>query len=202
MLATSMYASTVQLSLPSDLSQWSTLEAGVHLANTAGSSDSLNYHRDISTTGPVRSGYIQIQTGGPGGFVTFAQGQLRLGFAGGPVVAPGSEYNGVYIEAQCGDLGCSPGNGYYGYYDRIPVTLGTAMTLEAVGNIAYCCTGPGVYYTGGGISGIFQFRFFDSDGVTPVAVSDAPEPSTYGLIVASMAGAVFFRRRLATILNS
>lgn len=185
-----MYASTVNLSLASDPSQYSSLYAIERLAPTAGSTDVLDYHQAILTAGPERSGYLQIQTGGNGGFVTFSQGYLHLGFAGGPVDG------GIEIEAACGPQGCSPGNGYYGYNNRIPVTLGTTMTLEAVGNIAYCCTiGPGLYFTGGSVDGLFQLRFFESDGVTPVAVSDAPEPATWGMIGLTLVGAALLRKR-------
>lgn len=193
----SAFASTVNLSLAADPSQYSTLFAIERLAPTADSTDRIFYHYAIHNDGPERSGYLQIQTGG-GGFVTFSTGHLELGFMGGPI-------NGVEVEASCGPEGCLPGNGYYGNFNRIPVTLGAPMALEAVGDIEYCCTiGPGLYFTGGSVEGTFQFRFFEADGVTPAAVSDgvrpvtvsdAPEPSTWGMLAAAGLGILGWRRQ-------
>ena len=45
----------------------------------------------------------------------------------------------------------------------------------------------------------FLFRFYEADGITPVQVelvSDAPEPSTYGLIGLALAGAGLVRKKL------
>ncbi|MFL6448720.1 MAG: PEP-CTERM sorting domain-containing protein [Bryobacteraceae bacterium] len=210
MLANSMYASTVDLLIASDPSQWSTLTTNLAITQHGlDQMDSVNWTQAITTAGPVRSGYFQIQTGGDGGSLAGAGGTLVTGFAGGPVTMIDPQYGNtatVDIAAHCHSGGlngeCSPGNGYYGHYNLIPVTLGTSITLESVGNLKYDPVGyiwndPTV--VGGYLLGTFQFRFLEADGVTPVAVSDAPEPATWSMIGLSVVGAALLRKRRSMI---
>lgn len=95
----------------------------------------------------------------------------------------------------CGSRGCSPGRGYYGYYSRIPVMLGTPLTLVANGHLTNE-TRDREGTTAGQLETEFQFRFFEADGSTPVAVSEAPEPSTSALAGLALTATVLLRKRL------
>lgn len=51
--------------------------------------------------------------------------------------------------------------------------------------------------SGGILDTSFLFRFYEADGSTPVQVervSEAPEPSTYGLIGLALAAAALYRK--------
>jgi len=76
---------------------------------------------------------------------------------------------------------CTPGTSYYTFNSPIPVTLGTAFTLEANGGTTNWASGFDGR-SGGSLNTVFQFRFLEADGVTPVGVSQAPEPVTLGMV--------------------
>ena len=99
----------------------------------------------------------------------------------------------VITQMTCGSQGCSPGPGYYGYYSRIPVVLGSPLTLVANGYLTNQ-TRDGEATTAGQLETEFQFRFFEADGSTPIAVSKAPEPSTSALAGLALT-ATFFSAR-------
>lgn len=138
---------------------------------------------------------MQLHTDGVGS-VVFGSGSLRTGIAGGLATEPQTEFACNFGES---GYSCGPGNGYYGYHNLIPVMLGTPITLESVGSIS---TYPNyinlAYYDGGYANARIQFRFFDTDNATPVSaemVSDAPEPSTWGvLLVAAGLGIMWVRK--------
>jgi PEP-CTERM motif len=106
-------------------------------------------------------------------------------------------------EVWCDDQGCLPGSGYYGNYNRIPVTLGSSLTLVSNSYMTNQSV-PFDNVSSGGGNATYYFRFFEADGTTPVGVemvSDAPEPSTYGLIGLSLAGAALLRRKASSLVG-
>ncbi len=76
----------------------------------------------------------------------------------------------------------------------IPIVLGTDFNLAATGYVddwANLLDGQ----SGGKLNSTFQFRFFELDGVTPVALSDAPEPATWSLLGFALGAALVAKRR-------
>lgn len=106
------------------------------------------------------------------------------------------------IQCQANSGNCSPGDGYWSNYNFIPVTLGAPLTLVANGHLSNQAVALD-NVSGGILDPSFLFRFYEVNGTTPVAVemvSDAPEPSTYGLIGRSLAAAALLRKKLSSTL--
>src|SRR4051794_16008711 len=95
----------------------------------AESSIAISYSSTLSTGGPVRSGYLQIEGYGYG--ANFHDGGASI--TSGILLGSGSPYQ---TEITCySDSGyCTPGTGYYRENSLIPVTLGTSFTIEANGH--------------------------------------------------------------------
>lgn len=157
----------------------------------AGNFITINFSDTLVTAGASRSGYLQIQGYGSG--ASF--------YDGGASMTSGLLLNGAAatteISCYSNSSYCTPGTGYYNTYTLIPVTLGTAITIEANGhtnNSASAFDGS----SGGSLSTTYQFRFLEADGVTPVSVSEAPEPATLGLLSLSCGAILVARKRRKT----
>ncbi len=116
----------------------------------------INYSSTLFTTGSTRAGYLQIQAYGYGD--NFYDGGATM--TSGIVSASGNPYQ---TEVTCySNLSyCTPGTGYYTYNAFIPVTLGTAFTLEADGgttNWAAAFDG----FSGGSLQTVYNFRFLEA----------------------------------------
>jgi len=161
---------------------------------------SIDYSQQVITAGPERAGYLQISLGDyHSGYFYDGHASMTSGFTISPIVSPFT--GNPYTQIECGSntVGCSPGNGYWGNYDRIPVTLGSPLTLVANGHLSNMAQYIDAQ-SGDEMNTSFLFRFFEADGTTPAGVelmSDAPEPSTYGLVGLALAGAARLRKKLA-----
>jgi PEP-CTERM motif-containing protein len=132
----------------------------------------------LYTAGPVRAGFLEVLTGGNFAGVTGGDGIGTTQWALSPF--------GVAA-------GCT---GAFCFSDPLlqPFLLGTAfqfnenMDFTELGNEL---SGPA---SGFGTTQL-TFLFFEADGVTPVQVSEAPEPAAYGLLGIGMLGVVFAGRR-------
>jgi hypothetical protein len=142
----------------------------------ANSSIAVSYSSTLVTGGSVRSGFLQLQGYGYGS--NFHDGGATM--TSGIVLASGSPYQ-TEITCSANSGSCTPGTGYYNYYSLIPVTLGTAFTIEANGGTTNWASGfDGL--SGGSLNTVFDFRFLEADGRTPVSVSQAPEPMTIAMV--------------------
>ncbi|MFL6450787.1 MAG: PEP-CTERM sorting domain-containing protein [Bryobacteraceae bacterium] len=158
------------------------------LTPAAQTSIAVSYTKALSTGGPVRSGYLQIEGYGSG--AGFNDGGASM--TSGILLGSGSAYQ---TEVTCYSYSshCTSGTGYYTYNSLIPVTLGTAFTIEANGgttNWASAFDGS----SGGSLSTVYNFRFLEADGVTSAAVSQAPEPATLGMIGLAFSSLVILRK--------
>jgi len=142
----------------------------------AQTSIAVAYTSTLSTGGPVRSGYLQIEGYGIGANFYDGGATMRSGIQ----VGSGSPYQ-TEISCYSNSSYCNPGTGYSNTHSLIPVTLGTAFILEANGATNNWASGSDGY-SGGSLRTVYNFRFLEADGLTPVAVSEAPEPLTIGLV--------------------
>ena len=142
----------------------------------AETSIALTYTATLSTGGSVRSGFLQIEGFGNG--VSFYDGGASM--TSGIVPASGSAFQ-TEITCYSNYSYCTPGTTYYMSNSLIPVMLGTAFTLEANGGTSNWASGFDGS-SGGSLDTRYNFRFLEADGVTGVAVSQAPEPLTVGLV--------------------
>ena len=159
---------------------------GSHITSQA--SAALDYADTFLTNGPVRSGYLQIDLFLNGGVSIYSGGEklnVILSPAPGNVPPP--------------DVTCSTGQGCYvpSFWYRsllVPYTLGGAITLSAEGSI-FADADFNAGQSGGQDFIDYRFRFFEADGVTPVSISESPEPATLGLLGASLLGLWIVKRR-------
>ncbi len=144
----------------------------------------------LITAGPVRDGYVQITGDGSSTYFYDGQGEMTSGIVSANASSPLTEISCAANSV----TGCAPGPHYYSVMNPlIPISLGTNINLAATGFVNDW-VGPLDGQSGGELDTTFQFRFFEADGVTPVAVSDVPEPATWGLI-AFIGGAVLVVKR-------
>lgn len=196
---------SVTLQIATDPSQFSTLltsqSAIAYQTNQAppgaiygpGSSATIaiNYATTVHTAGVVRSGYLQIgpNTSGNANFYYDGLSTMITGFDISPAPLNTGNPNTTVIDcsSQPTLVGCEPsGNYWQNIRGFIPVTLGTNLGLFAQGSTrdsAFMFDGS----SGGRLDTSFQFRFFESDGVTPVAASEVPEPASLGLLACGLA---------------
>ncbi len=154
----------------------------------AQTSIAINYSTTLVTGGPVRSGFLQIEAYGSG--ASFYDGGATM--TSGIVPASGSAYQ-TEITCYANSSYCTPGTAYYLYNSLIPVTLGTAFTLEANGETTNWAAGFDGF-SGGSLGTTYDFRFLEADGTTAVAVSQAPEPVTVGLVGLAFGALGIFRK--------
>src|SRR4051812_2034017 len=155
----------------------------------AQSSIAVSYASTLSTSGPVRSGYLQIE--GYGNGANFYDGGATM--TSGIQLGSGSSYQ-TEITCYSNSSYCAPGTGYYNAHSLIPVTLGTAFMLEANGATNNRASGFDGF-SGGSLTTVYKFRFLEADGLTPVSVSQAPEPLTIGLVGLAFGVFGIFRRK-------
>jgi hypothetical protein len=155
----------------------------------AQSSVAVSYSSTLTTSGSVRSGYLQIQGYGNGS--NFYDGGATM--TSGIVLASGSFYP-TEITCSSNSSYCTPGTGYYNVFSLIPVTLGTTFSIEANGGTTNWAAGfDGM--SGGSLNTVFNFRFLEADGRTPVNVSQVPEPMTLGLVGSALCSVAFLKKK-------
>jgi hypothetical protein len=188
--------------MASDPAKWSTLSTAQYIQSVEGfstrshtvfgtgssASMSINYNQAVWTSGPERVGYLQIRGDNfmGAGSITEAGPGMGSGFALDASLR-------VISRVTCGSPGCSRGPGYYGYYSRIPVILGTPLTLVTNSYLINQAR-DGEASTGGQLNTEFQFRLFEADGTTPVGVGDAQESSITALAGLALTPTVFSKR--------
>lgn len=163
----------------------------VPLSTSSLATTQINWDDYLLTADPVRAGYLKIQsiqtptvgTDGAGGFVNFgfstAGNGITTGFIG------------------CDNFGgCVPGNGGINAEDPlIPITLG--VPLELISQGAASANAERIVDDIQAVAIMiesYEFRFLEADGVTPVAVSEAPEPATVLLVGAVLTAAFLLKR--------
>jgi len=157
----------------------------------AASSIEVGYSSRLSTGGPVRSGFLQIEAYGIG--AGFHDGGASM--TSGILLDPASPYQ-TEVTCYSNSGYCTPGTGYYTYNSLIPVTLGTAFTVEANGGTTdWASAFDGS--SGGSLRTQYNFRFLEADGITGVEISQAPEPFTIGMVGLAFGVLGMIRRRRA-----
>lgn len=142
----------------------------------AASSIAIGYSSTLTTGGPVRSGFLQIEAYGVGASFNDGSASMRSGI----LLDPASPYQ-TEVTCYSNSSYCTPGIGYYTYNSLIPVTLGTEFTVEANGGTTdWASAFDGS--SGGSLSTQYNFRFLEADGITAVQISPAPEPLTIGMV--------------------
>ncbi len=155
--------------------------------NDAAVSSSASLDLTLNTPGPARPGYIQVEI--VSGLDT-EWGLASLAFSVGP------QRGGCYQHTSDCSLGSAPPVTSLlplRFYD---FTLGDPFSVQLAYTDSFSTAQDS---TTSPITGFFelQFRFFESDQVTPVAIN--PEPSTWGLIAVALVGfSVYGVRRRAT----
>lgn len=148
----------------------------------------VNYTSTLITSGPARSGYLQIEAYGYG--TSFYDGGATM--TSGILLDSASPYQ-TEVTCYSNSGTCTPGTGYYSSHWLIPVTLGADFTIEANGGSTNWASGyDGL--SGGSLTTVFKFRFLEADGVTAVAVSEAPEPLTVGMVGLAFCSVAIFRK--------
>lgn len=155
----------------------------------AQSSARINYSTTLYTGGSNRSGYLQVQAYGYG--ANFYDGGATM--TSGIVAASGSPYQ-TQITCYSNSGYCTPGTAYYAYNQLIPVTLGTTFVLEANGATTNWAAAFDAF-SGGYLSTVYDFRFLEADGTTPVGVSEAPEPVTVAMTGVGIGALGLFLKR-------
>jgi hypothetical protein len=136
----------------------------------------IDFSETFLTPGPERPGFIEVKpSGGAHGFEARTEGWFTL-----PDATNGQSLKAGCIaqsaEAQCVNTG------YFEHYRLFPVLLGTPLPITFRG---LATAASSAQNTGGSATFNYEytFRFFEADGVTPVAVTESAEPATLGLVL-------------------
>ena len=162
---------------------------GAVVAGVGGSAtSSISYSGTFLTAGPLRAGYLELV--GSASVERPDNGQAGLTISMSPFDA-----SLPTPALSCGLYGCSLG--YYSSHPLVPFTLGTSFTLTASGSLFSSAS----FLDGsseGSQSADFGLRLFEADGVTPVALSEVPEPSSLALFGLSLGVFLMKRKRVST----
>jgi hypothetical protein len=74
-----------------------------------------------------------------------------------------------------------------------PITLGVPFTVTAYGTVRSLSDDGTQSFAS--INTLFSLSFFEADGVTPVALTEVPEPTSYLLLSAGLLGLPLVRKR-------
>lgn len=141
----------------------------------------INFSAVLTTAGPSRIGLLEIVAIGQGSYSSDA------GYRNGLTVGILNPDSGPFAAKT--QFGCSPNNAGPSCFPPrpdyiVPFQLGTPFLLQAYGGLSV-----GTYEGIGGAAELFtnyQFRFFEADEITQVAVSEIPEPSVAGLLAGGL----------------
>jgi len=140
---------------------------------TTQASSQVTFSTVLTTTGPVRPGYVRIEA--------YDSGSHAAGVDGNS----GSLTFGSMVTGNNGTA-----------YHTFSITLGESFNLQYVATaFAY-----GTFTDGPGYAATdyhAQFRFFEADDTTPVAVSESPEPSTFVFLGFDLLGFGWWGKRSA-----
>ena len=150
----------------------------------------------LQTGGPVRSGYLGLSFPEFGSLPTLGTSD---GWTSTAMFSIGS------FQLDCANASaveyCAATDFYSldsGATVLLPITLGRVLPLDFnVSNEGYSDMISG--FADGGFAGSIEVRAFEADGVTPVALSEVPEPSSCRLVAFAVVAAVSlgcrYRRR-------
>lgn len=187
---TGISTSSVSLTVASDPSSYSSIvgvgNTRIYFAQFAGSvSSELDFTQGLLTTGAPREGFIQVQVRGGGD---------SDGGGSAHVTMPAGLDPTISLSPGCVAFACGPNQDYYTHYSRIPFDLGQAfpiaMTVRVYGDEI-----PNYDAIVGSVGMTYDFRFFEADGVTPVAVTATPEPATWSLLGLTLSGVALLKQR-------
>lgn len=163
------------------------LVAGAATWVPASASSQVNYASTLLTAGPPRAGYIQLAVSGS---YLFSPGNV----GGGGIITGPQALNGFSLNVACLSANTCP-NPPYIAQNTFAFELGTAFPLNYAAllfaNSANDADGP----SGTTLNLTYQVRFFESDGITPVAVSEVPEPAVFSLLSLSFCIVLIAKRR-------
>ncbi len=171
--------------------------------SSASATSSVSFFKNFTTAGPLRSGFM---------FVQLIDHNVS---AEDNVLGGGTFYNYLLRNsspdagASCGmDVAqrqCGLSADYLRHFDNLggfSVVLGQTFSLEFEGWLS----GYASPLTGNGSSSLdldYQFRFVESDGVTPVQVlAAAPEPATWQMLGLACTGLALVRKRWTKLSRS
>jgi hypothetical protein len=154
----------------------------------------IAYSQTLVTAGTMRSGYVQLEAYGSG--ASF--------YDGGASMTSGLRINtDPYNGSPATEFTCVSSSELLHSGQRIlrlsllaysSDTGINALTIEANGStVNYASYLDGA--SGGSLSTTYNFRFLEADGLTPVTVTTAPEPVTYGLMGAALLLGGWLHRR-------
>lgn len=160
-------------------------QTGFHLYGiSTRSSGTLNYAETLTTSGPMRGGYLHIvaNTDFFGGAAEESGATVYVNIGNN---LPGYPSTMVTCQAAFGSSnGCYPGLGYFtNLYPFIPITLGTPFTLTATASASANADmrDGSVDYTAP-----YSFQLFEADFKTQVIPVATPEPATFGLMLLAL----------------
>jgi hypothetical protein len=135
----------------------------------------IEFSETFVTTGPERPGFIEVKpNGNASGIEARTEGRFTVPAA----------TNGQSISAGCsaqGPEGQCTNPGYFEHYRLFPVLLGTSLPISFRG-LAIATSNAQNGGGGATFNYEYNFRFFEADGVTPVAVTETAEPKTLGMV--------------------
>ena len=152
-----------------------TVNQGAQTQSFGGSASStLRFTTNLRTAGAVRPGYLQITGYSMGEPSYLVSPSFSYGIPGSPRFSAGQPFTVSNQEDVSGST--TPAS----------IMLGTPFSLFADSSLAVMTDATAGYPNFGYLQADFEFRFFEADGVTPVQVSETPEPRTWSLICGSM----------------
>jgi hypothetical protein len=149
-------------------------------------SATTNISYQFLTQGPVRQGQLQVI-----GFGDWdvAPGYNNSGIASASLGSLTGSCSSSFGPARCSGLLNYP----TGNSSVIPFTLGTSFVL----NFSEIFAASAVFNENSSLSGrtVLDFKLFEADGKTPVAISATPEPSSFSLLLLASPAAWLYRRK-------
>ena len=159
-------------------------QTGLHQLNSETTSN-VSVNETLFTTGSVRSGLVQISsTGSSAGDFRGSSGSLDLSLESIAVSCFGSGPIGATCVIWPNGAHSVPGYVLPVSLQYYPFTLGQTFNFS-YSSVAGGSSTP--FGSGDGYANLqFQFRFFEADGMTPVAVQAVPEPGSLALLAIAL----------------
>jgi len=174
-------------------SQGSFTEFIINLSESAAAQDTdtsasatTNISYQLLTQGPVRQGQLQVIGFGDW---SVAPGYNNSGIANVSLGSLTGSCSSSFGPARCSGLLNYP----VGNSSIITFTLGTPFAL----NFSEIFAASAVFEENSSLTGrtILDFKLFEADGKTPVAIYAAPEPSSFSLLLLAVPVAWLYRRK-------
>ena len=195
-------SASMGLDLAADPAQLSTLRtaqtASVPVFNpntgpsTVATGTEIHFDEFLIPAGSVRPGYVILQAFSTGSSATDGAAGGRVSF-----YFPANRTD-TAISCTTFDAGlCFPSNRFFATErPLIPITLGIPLELVAEGTLdAFWSRLVGGTGAEAIENGLYEFRFVEADGITPVAVSQTPEPANALLVSTVLLAALVLRKQ-------